>query len=105
MYLEREVYGLLIGGFAAITLIDVFILARLYLKTRNKHVFWFGGQAAFLAAAFYYFYKAIAYLPNQGNAMYSENQSITIALAGIAWAVSMGFVLLGVFMLVRKKAA
>lgn len=103
MYLEQEVYSLLIWGFALIAFLSVLVLILLYLKCRNRHIFWFGGQVVFLTLAFCYFYKAISYLPNQGNSMYSEMQSVNIALAGIFWAASMVFVLIGVSMLLRKR--
>lgn len=105
MYLEREVYSLLVWGFSIIMLAAVIVLISLYMKARNKGLLWLGGQLIFTSAAFYYFYKAIRYLPNQGNDMYSEIQSLTIAAAGIFWAFSMVCMLIGICKLIRITGA
>ena len=102
MYLESEVYGLLIWSFVVIIVISVSLLAVMYFKTRNKAIFWFGGQTAFLSLAFYWFYRCITNLPNEVNVMHTENQSVLIGLAGVSWAISMLLMLVGIYKLTRK---
>lgn len=41
-------------------------------------------------------------LPNQGNSMYSEDQSLRIALTGLLWAFSLFCMLKGIYRLLRK---
>jgi len=76
MYLEAEVYGLLAWGFGAVALIAAAVLLLLFLKSRNVHVLWFGGQLT----------------------------ALTLALAGLCWGLSMVFMLIGIFQLLRKRA-
>lgn len=102
MYLEEDVYSLLVLAFSVIAVVSAIILTTFYLRSHNKHIFWFGGQIIFLSFAFYCFYQCITYLPNQGDSMYSENQSITLALSGICWAISMVLNLIGIQKILNK---
>lgn len=101
MYLEEEVYSLLVLGFSAVVVVSAILLTAFYLRSHNKHIFWFGGQLVFLSLAFYCFYQCIARLPSHGDSMYSENQSLTLALSGLCWAISMALNLIGVHKILR----
>lgn len=103
MYLESEVYQLLVVAFGMVAGVSAGALAGLYWKSRDRNIFWFAGQLIFLAFAFALFYKCITYRPNQGNSMYSEDQSITLALSGICWAISMAFNVIGIYKTVKKR--
>ena len=103
MYLEQEVYGFLIFAFICIALLAAIVLAVLYWKSRNKHILWFGGQLLFLCLAFYFFFQAVSNLPVPGFSMYTEEQSFAIGRAGVCWAVSMVFMLFGIYKLLRKR--
>lgn len=103
MYLEQEAYSLLLWSFIAVAVISLVIVVVLYLNSRNKNAFWLIGQIAFLSVSFYYFYRCVTYLPNQGNSMYTEIQTLTMAKAGISWAISMIFMFIGMYKLIRKK--
>lgn len=103
MYLEQEVYSLLLFAFVAIIVASALALSLCYFRSHNKHIFWFGGQLLFLAVAFYYFYRCVTYMPSHGNSIYSEEQSLTLALSGVSWTVSMALSLMGVYKLSRKS--
>ena len=103
MYLEQEVYGTLVWAFVIVLIITVGVLFLFYLKTRNRGLTWFGGQLVALSLSFYFFYKAVTYLPNQANAMYSEDQSLRLALAGLCWAASMFLMLAGIHRSIKNK--
>ncbi len=45
MYLEAEVYGLVFWAFLAVEGVTVLILLGLFLRSRNRALLWFGGQA------------------------------------------------------------
>ncbi|HPE16835.1 MAG TPA: hypothetical protein PK597_07760 [Oscillospiraceae bacterium] len=103
MYLEQEAYGLIKGGFICVIAAAALVFTFLYWKSRNRHLLWFCGQAAFLTLAFHFFFSCVTYLPHQGNAMYSEDQTLTIALAGLCWAASMLFMFVGIYRLLKKQ--
>ena len=102
MYLEQEVYLLLVLAFGAVSGVSAIVLVIFLIKSHNRNILWFGGQIVFLSFAFYLFFKCIVYLPNQGDAMYSENQSITLALSGVCWAISMVLNLIGIYKMLKK---
>lgn len=99
MYLEQEVYSLLLFAFLAVFAVSALLLVMFYLRFRNRRLAWFGGQLGFLALAFYYFYQCVTCLPSPGDSMYSEEQSLTLALSGVCWALSMALCLTGVYRL------
>lgn len=96
MYLEQEVYGILLWAFITVVILSAGALIYFYLKTRRRSLVWFGGQLVFLSLSFRYLYRALTYLPNQANAMVSEDQSLRLGLAGLCWAISMLLMLAGI---------
>lgn len=102
MYLESELYVFIRIAFACVALLTLIILGFLYRKTENRAIVWFIGQLFALSGSFFFFFQALTDLPNQGNCMYSEDQSMRIAIAGLLWAVSMICMLLGIYRLLRK---
>ena len=59
MYLEAEVYGLVFWAFLAVEGVTVLILLGLFLRSRNRALLWFGGQALWLGAAFFFFFRLV----------------------------------------------
>ena len=104
MYLEAEVYGLVFWAFLAVEVVTVLALVGLFLRSRNRALLWFGGQALWLGAAFSFFFRCLTRRPEPGFSMYTEEQSLMLALAGLCWALSMICMLLGVYRLLRKGA-
>ena len=103
MYLEQEMYRLLLVFFILVVAVGALLLIVFYIKSRNKHILWFGGQLGCLSIAFYFFYRCITYLPNEGNVMYTETQTGTLTGAVIFWAISMVCTFVGVYMLLRRS--
>lgn len=103
MYLEQELYALIVLIFGMVLAFACVILIWCYAKSHNKHLVWFGGHILSLSLACYFFYKCITYLPNEGNSMYSEEQSFTLALAGLCWIISMLLEFIGVCKVVKSK--
>ena len=101
MIFESEVPGFLAGGFLLVTLVSLAVLIILLIRSRNKNLLFFMAQLAFLALAFYFFYD-IATLPRD-NSMYTEENSRSIALAGLCWAASMGCMLAGIYRMLKKS--
>ena len=101
MYLEAEVYGIVVVCFSLVILCSLITLAVLLWKSRHTGILWFGGQTLSLLGAFYFFYRALRFLPGS-SPMYSEDQSVNIALAGVLWAVSMVCMLIGIWKLLKK---
>ena len=104
MYLEAEVFGLVCWAFLAVEGVTVLILLGLFLRSRNRALLWFGGQALWLGAAYFFFFRCLNQRPVPGFSMYTEEQSLLLALAGVCWALSMVCMLLGVYRLLRKGA-
>ena len=96
MYLEQEVYGTLFWAFIIVIVTSAAVISLFYIKTRKRSLLWFGGQLVFLSLSFRYLYRALTYLPNQANAMVSEDQSLRLGLAGLCWAISMLLMLAGI---------
>ena len=92
-------YGLIIVAFVIIMLLSVGLLVLACFKSRKKSVAMFVGQLVFLSLAFFFFYRCISYLPNQANVMYTEDQSLTLGIAGILWAISMLWEFVGICVL------
>lgn len=96
MYLEQEVYRTLFWAFIIVIVTSAAVISLFYIKTRKRSLLWFGGQLVFLSLSFRFFYRAITYLLNQANAMYSEDQSLRLGLAGLCWAISMLLMVAGI---------
>lgn len=104
MYLEAEVYGLILDGFGIVVLGTLLVLIYLFWRSRNQAVLWFGGQTLFLSGAFWFFFRfrALCLRYDPHFSMYSEEQSVHIACAGFLWALSMLCMLIGIYRLLRK---
>lgn len=103
MYLEQEAYIFFVAGVALVVAAALAILAARYIKTRDKNLFWFGGQIAFLVLAACFFWQCLRTVPvDPMDTMYSERQSVPFAYMGICWAVSMLFEGIGILRMHKK---
>ena len=102
MHLEAEVYRLVLGGFGLVALCTLAVLVYLFWRSRHRAILWFGGQLLFLSGAFWFFFQALCFPYDPQFPMYSEEQSINIACAGLLWALSMLCMLFGIYRLLRK---
>lgn len=102
MHLEAEVYGLVLGGFGIVALCTLLVLGYLFWRSRHRAILWFGGQLICLSGAFWFFFRALCFRYDPQFSMYSEEQSLNIACAGLLWALSMFCMLFGIYRLLRK---
>ena len=78
------------------------MLVYLFWRSRHRAILWFGGQLFCLAGAFWFFFRALCSPYDPQFVMYSEEQSVNIACAGLLWALSMFCMLFGIYRLLRK---
>ena len=102
MHLEAEVYELVLVGFGVVALCTLLVLVYLFWRSRHRAILWFGGQLFCLAGAFWFFFRALCSPYDPQFVMYSEEQSVNIACAGLFWALSMFCMLFGIYRLLRK---
>ena len=97
MPLEREVMGLLIGGFVIV--MGIVIITTLLLWFKNKHksyvYTWILLHLLLFSVAVYFLLEAISF--NNNHLMASEEISLRIGIAGVIWAISMLCLLIGVY--------
>ena len=95
MFLEAELYLILPICFAAVIIFSALILAGFYRTHKCGAIRYFALHLFSLCGAFYFFYQALCAKYDTAYSMFSEDQSIRIVSAGIFWAVSMIFMLIG----------
>lgn len=103
MYLEKEMYYLLPIGFSFIIGSVLIFLIILYVKEKNRKIFFFIFQLVFLVISFYYFYMSLLNYANVNHVMYSEQQTIYILQASGFWMLSMICMVLGIFRMIKPK--
>ena len=103
MFLEAEMYYLLLAAFAVVVLIKGAVLLRCYIDSRNTALVWFTGEILLLIMAFCFFYRCILNVPNPMFSMYSEKQSTILAYAGISWGVSEIMGIIGIYKIVKDQ--
>lgn len=103
MPLEQEVKGMLIVGFLIVMVIA--IIFTLFLAIKNKHSItgyvWILLNFIFFTVAAYFFYNAIFF--DYNHPMASEEISLKIGFAGVAWSISMFCLVMGIFNFSKKK--
>ncbi len=103
MFLEAEVYHLLIVFFALVILLKSAVLLRCYVRSHNTAIMWFAGQVLLLILAFFFFYRCVVNVPDPAFSMYSEKQSTLLAYAGIFWALSAIAEIVGICRIIKVK--
>ncbi|MFJ7827060.1 hypothetical protein [Psychrobacillus sp. NPDC096623] len=102
MPLEQEVKGMLIVGFIIVMIIA--IIFTLFLAIKNKHSItgfaWILLYFIFFTVAVYFCYNAISF--DYNHPMASEEISLQIGFAGVAWSISMFCLVMGIFIFSRK---
>ena len=104
MFLESELYMMIPVCFAAIIITSALALTVFYRKTKCSAIRYFALQLASLCAAFYFFYQSLCAKYDPAYSMFSEDQSFRIAFAGILWAASMIFMLIGLKKLLSQTS-
>jgi uncharacterized protein len=103
MQMEAEVLGFIILGFAAIVLLSLGTIITLWVKTKRAAYAWFLVQVVFLILAFFMFIRLLLGAYNVPRAMLSEENSLSLGAMGLLWALSMVFMLIGIYSLGRTK--
>lgn len=102
MPLEQEVKGMLIVGFLIVMIIA--IIFTLFLAIKNKQLrtgyAWILSNFIFFTVAVYFCYNAISF--DYNHPMASEDISLQIGFAGVAWSISMFCLVMGTFIFSRK---
>ncbi|WP_051529940.1 hypothetical protein [Anoxybacteroides tepidamans] len=98
MPMEQETLGMLIGGFSLVMGISFIIVFRLFLSRARKPLRIVYG---FILAYFIFFSSAVvktleAIMFDVNHLMASEEISWRLGTAGVLWAISMVFLLLGI---------
>ncbi|WP_338452490.1 hypothetical protein R4Z09_11760 [Niallia oryzisoli] len=104
MFLEEEVYGMLNWGFGSVMLVQLLFVIRLWMRQKFDtgsfiyvliHIILFSFAGYNLLIAINTF--------DYETGMDSEEASVSIAIAGILWALSVFFLLKGGSRLVKTK--
>lgn len=102
MPLEQEVKGMVIVGFLIVMVIV--ILCTLFLAIKNKHLItgyaWILLYFIFFTVAAYFLYNAIFFEYN--HPMASEEISLKVGFAGVAWSIGMFSLVMGIFNFSKK---
>ncbi|MEH7225283.1 hypothetical protein V7112_15850 [Bacillus sp. JJ1566] len=104
MFLEAEVYPMLLWGFWSVMATQVIFLLCLWISRRfdvRSFVYFLIYLVLFCLAGENLLTSINTY--SNGTSMAAEEASFHMGFAGIAWAVSVLFLLLGINRLVRKK--
>ncbi|WP_342598274.1 hypothetical protein MHB48_11870 [Psychrobacillus sp. FSL H8-0483] len=97
MPLEKEIFGLLIGGSAAVMGIAIFVTLFLWIKNNNKNsgYVWTLLHLMLFSIAIYFTFQVISI--DYNHPMASEEISLQLGIAGVIWALSMTCLIVGIF--------
>lgn len=105
MPVEQETASLIIFGFIFVMFIVMLSMLVLWKKTKNRGLVWFIPQLVMLSICLRFFTRLIDHQTTVPAVMLSEENSLTIGLMGISWALSMIFMTVGVIVAVRNKTS
>lgn len=103
MQMEAEVLAMMTLGFVGVVLVSIGVIISLWVKTKNKAYSWFLVQVAFLIIAFINFTGLLIGSSSTPETMLSEENSLLLGIVGVFWALSMLFMLIGIYRLGRTK--
>lgn len=101
--LEAEVPMFLLVGFSIVALSALLVLIVLFARSRNRNILFFVGHLAFVSLTFWNLYQTLFLHKTVNPVMLSEECSLLMGLAGVYWAVSMVFLLIGIYRLLKKS--
>jgi hypothetical protein len=105
MVVEQETQSLIIFGFSIVLVIVIFSIFFAWRKTKNRVLLWFIPQLIMLSICLLLFLQLIHNQNTVPAAMLSEENSLTIGLMGISWALSMIFMMVGIISMSTTKQA
>jgi hypothetical protein len=103
MLVEQETTSLIIFGFTFVIIIVAISIFVLWKKTKNRGLLWFIPQLIMLTICLLLFLQLIHNQNTVPAVMLSEENSLTIGLMGISWALSMIFMTVGIIVAFRNK--
>lgn len=100
--MEAETLSMLKSGFIIVIVIVAICIITMLIKYRNKSLLWFAFQLIFISFGFKF---VLDVLNNNvtANDMLSEETSLSIGLSALFWAISMVFMVIGIWRLVHKN--
>lgn len=101
MPLEQEVIGMLISGFSIVMGITILTTLFLWFKNKSAGYVWILLHLVIFSIAIYFALKAISF--DYNHPMASEEISLQIGISGVTWALSMAFLITGLFHLSKTK--
>jgi uncharacterized membrane protein len=101
MPLEQEVISLLISGFSIVMGVAFLVVLLVWIRDKRAAYAWVVLHFVIFSAAIYFFLQAISF--DYIHPMASEEISLRIAMSGIAWALSMVFLIIGILSFSKKK--
>jgi uncharacterized membrane protein YagU involved in acid resistance len=103
MKMEAKTISMLVLGFSLVIGSGLAVIAGLWHKSKNCGLLWLFPQLGFLILAFLKFLYLIQAKPEIADVMISEENTRSLGLIGVYWAMSMIFMLMGIFRLNRKQ--
>ncbi|AST00359.1 hypothetical protein B9L19_14745 [Geobacillus thermocatenulatus] len=102
LQMEEEVMDLLIGGFSVVMLIATMTVVSLWRKNRTRRLafYWIFAHFLLLSIAAYFAFRAISFDLTHPQA--SEEISLLLGKAGLAWGAGMVCLLAGIVKLSRR---
>lgn len=103
MTVEQETTSLILFGFGLVLGILIITLFLLWKKTKNRGLLWFIPQLVMLSLCLLLFLRLFDNYQTVPTVMLSEENSLTIGLMGLSWALSMIFMTIGIISAVSNK--
>ena len=103
MQMEAETLSMLTWGFFIVIAISLGVVIKLWLESKNNAFIWFIIQLVFLVFAFFRVSYLIQIKPEIPEVMMSEENSLSIGIIGVFWAISMLSMLIGIWQVIKKN--
>ena len=103
MQMEAETLSMLTWGFFVTIAISLGIIIKLWFISKSKAFIWFIAQLVFLVFVFFRFSYLIRIKPEIPEVMMSEENSLSIGIIGVFWAISMLSMLIGIWQVNKKN--
>ncbi|WLD92551.1 hypothetical protein [Alkalihalobacillus sp. AL-G] len=101
MPMEEEIMGMLVGGFSIVIGITILLTIFFFLKSKRKGYLFVLMHFLLFSTAGYFLLHAMRIDPN--HQMASEESSLQLGIAGVIWAASMVFLIIGLYTFSVKK--
>lgn len=103
MPMEQEVIPMLIIGVSMVMLLSFLLVLGQWMITKNTDYVWIIAHLAVLSLSISRWVYLLSGPKWPYDSMVSENNSLIIGGAAVLWAISMGFLMIGVYKLGSGK--